>query len=202
MISAVLVYSDWVNFALYLKENLLFSVHIGILLKYFAALLFQWQETKKKLVWTWCYQTMNLNQLIGHENEEANQSGIVQYVHEVIFKKDLIESSVEYAVAFEKLLHMVKYADAIRVEYCEHKQKKVTELNIFQGCLVETISDGFQDFCFYCYKSICPGSIWRSWRTMNFKQSAAIFHFRIKLFNSTIFNQLLRRTKFWNPVVK
>ena len=43
------------------------------------------------------------------------------------FEKDLNENPVEYAVAYEKLFHMVRYADVIIVEYCEPKQRKVLE---------------------------------------------------------------------------
>ena len=57
-------------------------------------------------------------QLIGNENEEANQSSIVQYVHEMNFVKDLIENSLEYAVAYEKHFHTWKFVDVIMDEYC------------------------------------------------------------------------------------
>ena len=46
---------------------------------------------------------MDLHQLIDIDNEEATQGKNVQYLRKMNFEKDLIEKSVEYAVAFEKL---------------------------------------------------------------------------------------------------
>ena len=57
----------------------------------------------------------------------ANESRIVQCVHEILSEKDLIKNSVEYAVAYEKLFHVVKDENVTKVEYCEHKQKIVFE---------------------------------------------------------------------------
>ena len=64
---------------------------------------------------------MDLNQLIDNEIEQAIQSNFVQCIRQMNFEKDLIENSVGYAVACEKLFHMVKNVDFIKVEYCEHK---------------------------------------------------------------------------------
>ena len=63
-------------------------------------------------------------------------------------EKDLIDSLLDYAVAFEELLLMVKYADLIMVQYCEHKQKNVVEKTIFQGYHVEIFPKVFQAFYF------------------------------------------------------
>ena len=54
------------------------------------------------------------------DNGEANQSTTVQYIHEMNFEKYFIENSVQYAVAHEKLTHLVKQADVIMIENYEH----------------------------------------------------------------------------------
>ena len=64
--------------------------------------------------------------MIGNEYEQPNQICIVQFFHELKVEKDLTENSVDYAVAYEKLIHMVKYVDVIMVEYCGHKPRNVT----------------------------------------------------------------------------
>ena len=49
-------------------------------------------------------------------------------------------------------------------------------------------------------KSICPRSLWSSWRMAIFKQS--IFQLRNKILTSFVWNQLRSETTIWNPVVK
>ena len=70
---------------------------------------------------------MDSNPLFIKENEEALQSNVVQYIHEMNFPKDLVEKSVKYAVAYDKQFHMVNYAAVIKVEHCEHNQSSVLE---------------------------------------------------------------------------
>ena len=86
-----------------------------------------------KLVSTYCYEKTEFNQLNDDKNEEAVQYNIVQYVHEMILEKGLIENSVEYAVAYENQFHMVKHADVILVEYCEHNHETYLDGSIFKG---------------------------------------------------------------------
>ena len=64
---------------------------------------------------------MNLNHLIGEESGVVNQKNSVQYIRELDFEKDLTEKSVEYAVAYEKLFHMVRHVDVIKVEFYQQK---------------------------------------------------------------------------------
>ena len=68
---------------------------------------------------------MKTSQLIDNGIEEANRIGTMQYIHERKCQKVSFENLVEPAVAYGKLFHMVKYADVLMVEYCEHKQRKV-----------------------------------------------------------------------------
>ena len=62
--------------------------------------------------------------MIENEDEEANQSNFVPYLHGINFQKGLKGNSVEYAVEYGKRFHMMKNADVIKVERLEHKQKK------------------------------------------------------------------------------
>ena len=73
----------------------------------------------------WWYETADLNQLIFKENEEAIQSNIERYIYEMNFEETLNESSVEYAIAYEKLFHMEKKADKIMLENSKHKQRNL-----------------------------------------------------------------------------
>ena len=48
-----------------------------------------------------CYETQDLNHWTNGVNEVVNQSSIVQYLHEISFRKNLVENSGENAVAYE-----------------------------------------------------------------------------------------------------
>ena len=50
-------------------------------------------------------------------------------------------------------------------------------------------------------KSICPRSMWSSLRLTRSKQGTAICPSKIRIFSSSICNQIMRRTKFWNPMM-
>ena len=202
-VRAITVHPDWVNFALYVQSKLFFSLRIGKRLIKFSAVLFQQRETKWRLVVTWCYETTDFYQLVGNENEEASQSRLVQYIHYMNCEKDFFEISVEYAVAYEKLLHLVKSADVIKVEFCEHRQTNILGQTNFQGYHVEIFSDGFQKYHFVLQQDHLSG------KQVNFlnnghynKQSTAICNFRMKIFSSPICNQMIRRIRFRSAVMK
>ena len=105
-----------------------------------------------------CYETTDLNELVDNENEEAIQSNIEQYFHIRNFRKDLLDNSVEYAAAYEKLFHMVEYADVIMVQYCEHKQRNVPRKTKCQEYHAKKFSDELQSF-FVLNKSFCQRSM-------------------------------------------
>ena len=86
--------------------------------------------------------------MIDKEIEEAKQESFVQYNSNLYFEEDLIEKSMESLIAYEKLVHMLKYADKIMFEFHELKQWNVLEQIKFQEFLVGISSDGFQNFYF------------------------------------------------------
>ena len=58
---------------------------------------------------------------------------------------------MDYAVAYERLFHMLKYADVIMVEFCGLKQKTLG-MTSFQVYHLENFSDGFLDFYFVIHQ--------------------------------------------------
>ena len=78
---------------------------------------------------------MDSNRLIDNENKEAIESNIVQFIHQMNFGKDLFENWVEYSNAYEKIVHLVKYADVIIVEYLGKKTEIYLDGPIFRSIM-------------------------------------------------------------------
>ena len=76
---------------------------------------------------TKCYETTDLYRLIDNEIEDVSQKILDQYIRKIDFQKHLIENSLENAVGYEKMFHMVKHADVIMVNFYELKQRYVLE---------------------------------------------------------------------------
>ena len=63
-------------------------------------------------------------------------------------EEDSIEISVEYAVAYEKLLQMLKYANVIIVEFCGQKLEMYLKKPVFRNIRKTGRLDRSQDFYF------------------------------------------------------
>ena len=131
MNSVLLVYRDWVWLAFCRQQNSFFSAPNDILWNKIAALQFQKQETKKKLISEWCFETTDMNQWVRNQNKLVNQSSIVHYNHKIFPKKDVIENSVEHAVAYDKLF-FGEFSSVELVDSCGPKQKYSIEQTSFQ----------------------------------------------------------------------
>ena len=66
----------------------------------------------------------------------------------IIFRERYNRKFSRYAVAYEQLFCMLKHANTKHFEYCELKQRSVTERASFQQCNVKTLADGFHEFHF------------------------------------------------------
>ena len=102
------------------------------------------------LVLTWCYETTDLNQLIGIEIEEANQSSIFQYNREMNFKEDLIRNPWKSRFRVKNYfiwwnIQMWKWFVIVSIS---NELWSVFERTSFWRCHVEIFSDGFQHFHF------------------------------------------------------
>ena len=65
--------------------------------------------------------------MVANEKQVVNQSSISQYIREIDFEKDLIEKSVEYAVAYGINFHMMKQAIVTLEELDEHEERNVLD---------------------------------------------------------------------------
>ena len=84
------------------------------------------------MVPTRCCETIDKNQWPRNVNEVVSQSSIVQYFHELSSQEDLIETTVEHAVVYEKLFHLVKYANVTKLSTVRISNERYLKISVFR----------------------------------------------------------------------
>ena len=140
--------------------------------------------------------------MINIEVQDAKKDSIVQYIHKLDLDKKFNQKYIGKRGCGRTTIpdSGICRCDNSRVLWA--KAKEYTWIDKFLRVSRRNIFRWVPKFILYFSQSTFQMSLWSSWRVTKIKQSRAPWHFKVKTLSSSKRNQILKRSKVWNPVVK